>query len=135
MASTQTDSKADYLYQLRHSTAHVLAQAVKELFPETKLTIGPPTEEGFYYDFDSPHRFTPEDLGAIEKKMRFNLKTNQKFKGREISREAAMTNSSIFTVSPSRLAALVEDAPNSKSRVTVAPAATVTVAACTGRPV
>src|SRR5437868_6994284 len=89
MASTQTDSKADYLYQLRHSTAHVLAQAVKELFPETKLTIGPPTEEGFYYDFDSPHRFTPEDLGAIEKKMRFNLKTNQKFKGREISREAA----------------------------------------------
>ncbi len=89
MSLQQTDSKADYLYKLRHSAAHVLAQAVKELFPETKLTIGPPTEDGFYYDFDSPHRFTPDDLTAIEKKMRFNLKTNQKFLGEEISRENA----------------------------------------------
>ncbi len=85
----QTDSKADYLYKLRHSTAHVLAQAVKELFPDTKLTIGPPTDDGFYYDFDSEHRFTPEDLEAIEKKMRFNLRTNMKFSGQEISRADA----------------------------------------------
>ncbi len=84
--TVQTESKADYLFQLRHSAAHVLAQAVKELFPDTKLTIGPPTEDGFYYDFDSPHRFVPEDLEAIEKKMRFNLRTNHKFVGKEISR-------------------------------------------------
>jgi len=52
----------EYLNNLRHSTAHVMAQAVQELFPDTKLTIGPPIEDGFYYDFDSPHRFVPEDL-------------------------------------------------------------------------
>ncbi len=85
----QTDSKADYLYKLRHSAAHVLAEAVKDLFPETKLTIGPPTDDGFYYDFDSPHRFTPEDLVEIEKKMRFNLRSNAKFIGEEISRADA----------------------------------------------
>jgi threonyl-tRNA synthetase len=87
--TTQVDNKAEYLYKLRHSAAHVLAEAVKELFPETKLTIGPPTDDGFYYDFDSPHRFTPKDLLAIEKKMRFNLKTNCKFEGKPVSREEA----------------------------------------------
>jgi threonyl-tRNA synthetase len=55
---------------LRHSTAHVMAQAVKELFPETKITIGPSIETGFYYDFDYPPGFTEEDLPEIEKKMR-----------------------------------------------------------------
>jgi threonyl-tRNA synthetase len=55
---------------LRHSTAHVMAQAVKELFPETKITIGPAIETGFYYDFDYPPGFTEEDLPKIEKKMR-----------------------------------------------------------------
>ncbi|OQX54542.1 MAG: threonine--tRNA ligase [Candidatus Omnitrophica bacterium 4484_213] len=54
---------------LRHSTAHILAQAVKELYPEAKLGIGPAIEEGFYYDFDYPKGFTPEDLERIEKKM------------------------------------------------------------------
>src|SRR6185503_11151079 len=77
--TTQTDNKADYLYKLRHSAAHVLAQAVKELFPETKLTIGPPTEDGFYYDFDSPHRFVPEDLDQIENRMREIVKGNHAF--------------------------------------------------------
>lgn len=87
--TTATENSADYLYKLRHSAAHVLAEAVKQLWPETRLTIGPPTEDGFYYDFDSAHHFTPEDLLAIEKKMRFNLKTNQKFVGEEISRDNA----------------------------------------------
>lgn len=87
--TTTTDSKADYLYKLRHSAAHVLAEAVKDLFPDTKLTIGPPTDDGFYYDFDSDHRFTPEDLIEIEKKMRFNLRSNAKFVGEEISRADA----------------------------------------------
>ncbi|MCG3203825.1 MAG: Threonine--tRNA ligase [Elusimicrobia bacterium] len=87
--TSQTENKEDYLYKLRHSAAHVLAEAVKDLFPDTKLTIGPPTEDGFYYDFDSTHRFVPEDLEAIEKKMRFNLRSNNKFLGEEISRENA----------------------------------------------
>src|SRR6516225_5706694 len=53
----------------RHSTAHLLAAAVLELYPETQLGIGPPIENGFYYDFDRPTPFTPEDLDKIEKKM------------------------------------------------------------------
>jgi threonyl-tRNA synthetase len=87
--NAQTDSKADYLHKLRHSAAHVLAEAVKDLFPDTQLTIGPPTDDGFYYDFSSAHRFTPEDLAEIEKKMRFNLRSNAKFIGEEISRADA----------------------------------------------
>ena len=51
---------------LRHSTAHVLAQAVQDLFPEAKLGIGPPIRDGFYYDFDVARPFTPEDLAALE---------------------------------------------------------------------
>jgi len=63
------ESRID-LEQLRHSTAHVMAQAVGELYPETKFGIGPAIEDGFYYDFDSPHTFTPQDLAKIEKRMR-----------------------------------------------------------------
>ena len=55
---------------MRHSAAHVMAQAVQELFPEAKLGIGPPVENGFYYDFDVEQPFTPEDLKRIEKRMR-----------------------------------------------------------------
>src|ERR1700683_4350355 len=59
----------DALEGVRHSTAHLLAAAVLELFPETKLGIGPPIETGFYYDFARPDAFTPEDLEKIEKRM------------------------------------------------------------------
>lgn len=58
------------LYKIRHSAAHVMAQAVVEMFPEAKYTIGPPVENGFYYDFDLPRNLTPEDLQQIEKRMR-----------------------------------------------------------------
>jgi threonyl-tRNA synthetase len=58
------------LYRIRHSAAHVMAQAVLEMFPEAKYTIGPPIEDGFYYDFDLPRPLTPEDLQKIEKRMR-----------------------------------------------------------------
>jgi len=58
------------LYRIRHSTAHVMAQAVVEMFPEAKYTIGPPIENGFYYDFDLPRPLTPDDLELIEKRMR-----------------------------------------------------------------
>jgi threonyl-tRNA synthetase len=64
------------LERIRHSCAHVLAMAVQSLFPETKVTIGPVTETGFYYDFDRPSTFTPEDLGKIEAKMRAIIKAN-----------------------------------------------------------
>jgi len=60
----------DGRYILRHSAAHVMAQAVQELYPQAKLGIGPPVENGFYYDFDVDRPFTPEDLKAIEARMR-----------------------------------------------------------------
>src|SRR5690349_6869634 len=63
----------------RHSTAHVLAQAVQDMFPEAKLGIGPPITDGFYYDFDMPRAFTPEDLEALEKRMRQIVKEGQLF--------------------------------------------------------
>lgn len=74
---------------LRHSTAHVMAQAVQELFPEAKLGIGPPITDGFYYDFDVPEPFTPDDLTAIESRMRKIVKEGQKFDRREISDDDA----------------------------------------------
>lgn len=75
---------------LRHSAAHVMAEAVKELFPEVKVTIGPAIESGFYYDFDREQPFTLEDLKKIEKKMKALIKKNQPFNRREISREDAL---------------------------------------------
>src|SRR3989441_5247100 len=64
-----TDRDPDGLEVIRHSTAHLLAHAVKELFPDAQVTIGPVIENGFYYDFSYKRAFTPEDLAAIEKKM------------------------------------------------------------------
>ncbi|MEJ2181959.1 MAG: threonine--tRNA ligase [Nitrospirota bacterium] len=74
----------------RHSTAHVMAHAVKELFPEAKLAIGPATDEGFYYDFDMDRPFTPEDLEAIEKKMAHLIKRNTPFVRKAMKREDAI---------------------------------------------
>jgi threonyl-tRNA synthetase len=64
-----TAADADGLEVIRHSTAHLLAQAVKELYPEAQVTIGPVIEDGFYYDFSYKRPFTPEDVAAIEKRM------------------------------------------------------------------
>lgn len=75
-------SSEDGLNILRHSTAHVMAQAVQELFPEAKLGIGPPIRDGFYYDFDVAEPFTPEDLKRIEKKMQEIQKRGQRFSRR-----------------------------------------------------
>jgi len=77
------------LEELRHSCAHVLATAVLRLFPDTQLDIGPPTDTGFYYDFDLEHRFTAEDLGKIESQMRKIASENQKFERFECSRAEA----------------------------------------------
>ncbi|ARF81152.1 threonine--tRNA ligase [Kitasatospora aureofaciens] len=82
------DSK-DGLDILRHSTAHVMAQAVQQLYPEAKLGIGPPVKDGFYYDFDVEKPFHPDDLKAIEKKMQEIIKRGQKFSRRVVTDEAA----------------------------------------------
>jgi threonyl-tRNA synthetase len=78
-------SSADGLAILRHSTAHVLAQAVQDLHPDAKLGIGPPVENGFYYDFDVDEPFSPDDLKAIEQKMRQIVKQGQRFSRRVVS--------------------------------------------------
>jgi len=77
------------LEELRHSTAHVLATAVLRLFPDSKLDIGPPTASGFYYDFDSTHRFSTEDFEAIEREMQNVISEKQPFIKREVTREEA----------------------------------------------
>ncbi|MFI1095792.1 threonine--tRNA ligase [Streptomyces sp. NPDC020917] len=79
----------DGLNILRHSTAHVMAQAVQELFPEAKLGIGPPVKDGFYYDFDVAKPFHPDDLKAIEKKMQEIQKRGQRFSRRVVTDEQA----------------------------------------------
>ena len=80
----------DGLNVLRHSTAHVLAQAVQEVFPETKLGIGPPIRDGFYYDFDPKTPFTPADLEKLETAMRKIVKAGQRFKRRVVTEEQAL---------------------------------------------
>ncbi|MGH3719569.1 MAG: threonine--tRNA ligase [Pseudonocardiaceae bacterium] len=75
-------SSPDGLTVLRHSTAHVLAQAVQDVYPEAKLGIGPPIENGFYYDFDVAHPFQPEDLERIEARMREIVSSGQRFRRR-----------------------------------------------------
>jgi threonyl-tRNA synthetase len=74
---------------LRHSTAHVMAQAVQDLFPQAKLGIGPPIENGFYYDFDVPEAFGPDDLKSIEQKMRQIVRQGQRFSRRVVSDDEA----------------------------------------------
>ena len=81
----------DGLNVLRHSTAHVLAQAVQQLFPQTRLGIGPPITDGFYYDFDPKEPFTPADLESLESAMRKIIKDGQRFKRRVTDEQAALS--------------------------------------------
>ena len=77
-----------------HSTSHIMAQAVQELFPGTKLGIGPAIEEGFYYDFDKKEPFTPEDLEKIEKRMAEIIKKDLSFEREEVSKDEASKDGS-----------------------------------------
>jgi len=77
------------LYRIRHSAAHIMAEAVIEIFPEAKYTIGPPIENGFYYDFDLPRTLTPEDLEKIEKRMRQIIAGHHKFVRQVVSSDEA----------------------------------------------
>jgi threonyl-tRNA synthetase len=88
------------LYKIRHSAAHVMAQAVLEMFPDGKITIGPPVENGFYYDFDLPRNLTPEDLEAIEKRMRQIVQGKHEFKKKVVSADEARE---IFKEQPYKL--------------------------------
>ena len=84
------ENNAELVHMMRHSLAHVMAQAVAELWPGVKFGIGPAIDNGFYYDFDLEHHFTPEDLPLIEKKMKHILGQAQKFERTELPRAEAL---------------------------------------------
>jgi threonyl-tRNA synthetase len=88
------------LYRIRHSAAHVMAQAVLEMFPEAKYTIGPPIEDGFYYDFELPRSLSPDDLAVIEKRMREIILGNHQFAKQVVSADEARR---IFADQPYKL--------------------------------
>lgn len=94
------DPQNDHYYRLRHSAAHVMAQAVLELFPEAKIAIGPPIENGFYYDFDLPRPLTPADLEQIEAGMRRIIAGKHPFNYRVVSADEAR---SLFHDQPYKL--------------------------------
>ena len=81
--------KESELYRVRHSTAHIMAEAVVDMFPEAEIAIGPPIEDGFYYDFDLPRNLTPEDLEVIEVRMREIIAENHEFNKEVISASEA----------------------------------------------
>ncbi|MTB29202.1 MAG: threonine--tRNA ligase, partial [Actinobacteria bacterium] len=83
-------SSPDGLAVLRHSTAHVMAQAVQEVYANTRLGIGPPIKDGFYYDFDPTNTFNPDDLVKIESAMRKIVKEGQRFRRRVITEADAL---------------------------------------------
>src|SRR5258706_7433506 len=89
MAQQQKRYEDSLLYKIRHSAAHVMAQAVMEMFPDGKVSIGPPVENGLYYDFDLPRLLTPGDLQQIEKRMRQILQGKHEFQKAVVSAEAA----------------------------------------------
>jgi len=89
MAKMSEKEREEKLYRIRHSLAHIMAEAVLEMFPEGKVAIGPPIDTGFYYDFDLPRSLTPEDLEQIEKRMRQIIGGKYKCERKEISEEEA----------------------------------------------
>ena len=100
MAEKEIEQYEDsHLYRMRHSTAHVMAQAVLEKFPDGKVAIGPAIEDGFYYDFDLPRPLTPEDLEKIEKRMREIIQGNYSFKRKVINARRSADSSSRISLS------------------------------------
>jgi len=89
MSHHNEDYEKSQLYRIRHSTSHVMAEAVLEMFPDARVAIGPAIEDGFYYDFDLPRSLTPEDLEVIEKRMKELIKAKEDFVYQEISADEA----------------------------------------------
>ncbi len=102
---TRADDDPDALYALRHSAAHALATAVRELHPQAGIGFGPPIENGFYYDFEVDQPFTPEDLEAIAARMKEVVAADMSFERSEVSREEA---ESLFQDDPLKLERLSE---------------------------
>ena len=102
---TRRDDDPDALYLLRHSAAHVLATAVRQIHPEAGIGFGPPIQEGFYYDFDVPEPFTPEDLEQIESVMREVAAAGHAFERQEVDRAEA---EALFADDPLKLERLAE---------------------------
>src|ERR1700689_1696077 len=90
MRRLSKDGPMPTLAELRHTAAHVLAYAVQDLFPDAKPTIGPAIENGFYYDFDREQAFTPEDLAALEARMREIVAADYPMTGRRVTRDEAI---------------------------------------------
>jgi threonyl-tRNA synthetase len=103
--SERHSQEQEHLHRLRHSAAHVMAQAVLERFPEGKIAIGPAIEDGFYYDFDLPRPLTPEDLEAIEARMREIVAEGHEFMAQEIDEQEARR---IFASQPYKIE-LIDD--------------------------
>lgn len=101
------NSREYELARMRHSAAHLMAEAVQELFPDARFGIGPAIENGFYYDFDLPRSLTPDDLAQIELKMRQHRNKNEVFERKEVSREEALE---IFKDNPYKVE-LIESFP------------------------
>ena len=99
------DSEDERLHRMRHSASHIMAEAVLSLFPEAKFAIGPPIENGFYYDFDLPRSLTPEDLAVIEERMRESIAADRPFSREEVSKDEARR---LFAAQPYKLE-LIDD--------------------------
>ena len=108
------NSREYELARMRHSAAHLMAEAVQELFPDAKFGIGPAIENGFYYDFDLPRSLTPEDLAAIELKMRQHRNKSEVFERKEVSKEEALE---IFKDNPYKVE-LIESFPTGETITT-----------------
>jgi threonyl-tRNA synthetase len=108
------DQQAYELARMRHSAAHLMAEAVQEMFPEAKFGIGPAIENGFYYDFELPRPLTPEDLKQIEKRMLAHRKKKETFERKEVSREEALE---IFGDNPYKVE-LIEGFPEGETITT-----------------
>jgi threonyl-tRNA synthetase len=110
LVSTVKLTGEDKLETMRHSASHVMAEAVRSIFPDAKFAIGPAIEDGFYYDFDLPRPLTPDDLPAIENKMKEIIAADLPFTRKEVSREEAKK---LFDGQPYKLE-LIEDLPDDR---------------------
>src|SRR5690606_24560316 len=110
--AVDTEDRREYeLARMRHSAAHLMAEAVQEMFPDAKFGIGPAIENGFYYDFDLPRALTPDDLSEIEQRMRTHRNKKEVFERKEISREEALR---IFGDNPYKIE-LIEGFPEGET--------------------
>jgi threonyl-tRNA synthetase len=115
----------DYLMRLRHSTAHVMAQAVMELYPGTKLGFGPAIEDGFYYDFQLPRPISPDDLPALEARMREIIQGNHPFVRAEVSVDEARAQFAAQPFKVEQIDALARGEMDEHGQVGAAPVTTV----------